>query len=394
MTELRPPAAVAAAPDAPAAPADAARIAALEAEIARQKKIVQALMNRAERGVSPEGSDFGLFQTAVILEDQVRERTRELEQALHDNEKMNRALNRAKDQMEREMDERKRANAALEREKDEQKALVAKLEQVMSHLVQTEKLAALGSLVAGVAHELNTPLGNSLTVSSTLEGVVADFSHQLGAGPLRKQALLDFVEHCRTAAAMLSRNSQRAAELIGNFKQVAVDQTSMRRRRFDLRQALDEILSALQPKLKHTRHVLDIAVPPGIMLESYPGPIEQIVTNLLGNSLLHGFEGIASGSVRLDARVVDGGSVLLTYTDNGVGMSEAVARRVFDPFFTTRLGSGGSGLGLYLVYNLTTAVLGGTIQLNTAPGQGVRFELLLPLVAPATTPAQEESYAT
>jgi signal transduction histidine kinase len=341
---------------------------------------VQALMNRAERAVSHENSDFGLFQTAVVLEDQVRERTRELEEALHDNEKMNRALHRAKN--------------LLEREKDEQKALVAQLEQVMSHLVQTEKLAALGSLVAGVAHELNTPLGNSLTVASTLSGVVADFSRQFEAGPLHKRALLDFVEHCRSAAAMLSRNSQRAADLIGNFKQVAVDQTSMRRRRFDLRQSLDEILSALQPKLKHTRHRLDIAVPPGIMLESYPGPIEQIVSNLLGNSLLHGFEGMTSGTVHLDARVVDGGQVLLTYSDDGVGMSELVSRRVFDPFFTTRLGSGGSGLGLYLVYNLTTAVLGGTIQLTTAPGQGVRFELLLPLVAPATTPAREESYAT
>ena len=386
-------------PDALPSPAAAAelppeaKIAALEAEVARQKKIVRALINRAERAVSPEGSDFGLFQTAVILEDQVRERTRELEEALHDNEKMNRALSRAKNLMEREVEERKRANAALEREKDEQKALVVKLEQVMSHLVQTEKLAALGSLVAGVAHELNTPLGNSLTVASTLESVVADFSRELEAGPLRKQSLLDFLEHCRSAAVMLARSSQRAADLIGNFKQVAVDQTSMRRRRFDLRQALDEILSALQHKLKHSRHVLDVAVPAGIMLESYPGPIEQIVTNLLANSLLHGFDGIDRGTVRLDARV-DGEQVLLTYSDDGVGMNEAVSHRVFDPFFTTRLGSGGSGLGLYIVYNLTTAVLGGSIQLTTEPGRGVRFELRLPLVAPETAPAREESYAT
>ena len=296
--------------------------------------------------------------------------------------------------MEREMEERKRAHEALEREKDEQKVLIGKLEQAMNQLVQTEKLASLGSLVAGVAHELNTPLGNSLTVASALSGVVVDFSRQIEAGALRKQALLDFVEQCRNAATMLERNTQRAADLIGNFKQVAVDQTSMRRRRFDLRQALDEVLSALQPKLKHTRHHLEVAVPPGIILESYPGPIEQIVSNLLGNSLLHGFEGVASGAVRIEAKVVAGERVALSYADDGVGMSESVARRVFDPFFTTKLGSGGSGLGLYIVYNLTTAVLGGTIKLSSAPGKGVLFELLLPLVAPEASRTGEGSYAT
>jgi signal transduction histidine kinase len=371
-----------------------AEVAALQAEIARYQKIIEVLMDHAEQRRSTQGSDFGLFQTTVLLEDQVRERTKELEAALHENEKINRTLHRTQEQMAGEIEERKRAHEALQREKDEQKVLIAKLEQATSQLVQAEKLASLGSLVAGVAHELNTPLGNSLMVASALGGMVDSFAEQIAAGALRKQALLDFLDHCRNAAALLQRNSQRAADLIGNFKQVAVDQTSMRRRSFDLRQALDEVLSALQPELKHTPFHLEVAVPPGIVLESYPGPIEQIVTNLLTNTLLHGFEGRTAGNIRIDAEVVAGGQVLLRYCDDGVGIGESVAKRVFDPFFTTKLGSGGSGLGLYIVYNLTTAVLGGHIKLSSAPGQGACFELLLPLVAPDNSLGGENSYAT
>jgi len=370
-----------------------AEVETLQAEIARHKKIIEVLMNHAEQRRSTRGSDFGLFQTAVMLEDQVRERTRELEAALHENEKINRKLQHTQAQMTREIEQRKLAHEELQREKDEQKVLIAKLEQATNQLVQAEKLASLGSLVAGVAHELNTPLGNSLMVASAMSGRIEEFAQLLADGALRKQALLDFVDYCRNAASLLQRNSQRAAGLIGNFKEVAVDQTSMRRRRFDLRQAIDEVLSALQPKLKYTGHHLEVNVPAGIVLESYPGPIEQIITNLVANSLLHGLEGIAAGTIRIGAEAVADGQVTLSYADNGVGISAADAKRVFDPFFTTKMGSGGSGLGLYIVYNLTTAVLGGNIKLSSAPGHGVRFDLLLPLVAPDNPLAEEETYA-
>lgn len=368
-------------------------VEALRAEIARFKKIIEVLMDHAEQRRNARGSDFGLFQTAVLLEDQVRERTRELEAALHENEKINRTLQRTQEQMVREIEQRKQAHAALQREKDEQKILIAKLEQATNQLVQAEKLASLGSLVAGVAHELNTPLGNSLMVASALSGKVDAFARQVAAGTLRKQTLLDFVGQCQHAAALLQRNTQRAADLIGNFKEVAVDQTSMRRRRFDLRQTLDEVLSALQPKLRYTPHHLEVMVPPGIFLESYPGPIEQIISNLVANSLLHGLDEATPGTIRITAELVGDDRVALSYSDDGVGIGEAEAKRVFDPFFTTKLGSGGSGLGLYIVYNLTTAVLGGSIKLSSAPGQGVRFDLSLPLVAPDNPLAEEESYA-
>lgn len=370
-----------------------AQIEALQAEIARHKKIIEVLMDHAEQRRSARGSDFGLFQTAVMLEDEVRERTRELEAALHENEKINRKLQHAQARMAGEIEQRKLALEALEREKDEQKVLIAKLEQATNQLVQSEKLASLGSLVAGVAHELNTPLGNSLMVASAMEGRIDAFAQLLAEGALRKQALLDFIDYCRNAATLLQRNSQRAAGLIGNFKAIAVDQTSMRRRSFDLRQAIDEVLSALEPKLKYTGHHLEVDVPSGIELESYPGPIEQIIANLVTNSLLHGFEGITAGTIRIRAEAIADGQVTLCYADNGVGISAADAKKVFDPFFTTKLGSGGSGLGLYIVYNLTTAVLGGSIKLSSAPHQGVRFEFRLPLVAPENPLAEEESYA-
>jgi len=365
----------------------------LRAEIVRLNKIVHALMNRAERDMSTRRSDFGWFQSSILLEDEVRARTRELEAALRDNERINRDLQGAKESLEQEVEERTRAHAALEQEREAQKDLIARLEQAMDQLVQTEKLAALGSLVAGVAHELNTPLGNSLTVASALSQQVDSFVAELEAGSLRKQVLLDFVAQCRDAASLVERNCRRAAELIGNFKQVAVDQTSMRRRRFDLRQALEEVLSTLQPKFRHTAHRLDLDVPAGIVVDSFPGPIEQIIANLVTNSLQHGFEAIAAGSIRIAAEAVDPEQILLSYRDDGAGIPENIAKRVFDPFFTTKLGSGGSGLGLYIVYNLATAVLGGTIELTSSAGHGVRFDLRFPRVAAPITAGREDKHA-
>lgn len=256
------------------------------------------------------------------------------------------------------------------------------LRLAMRQLVQTEKLASLGSLVAGIAHELNTPLGNVLTVATTLRDRSEEFAATVAGGEgLRRSTINDYTGGCLEAARIVERNARRAAELIGNFKEVAVDQTSARRRRFDLRAVIDELLSTLQPTLRRTAHRIDVQVAPGIMLDSYPGPLEQILGNLIMNSLLHGFEHVAAGVIVIHA---EGGEdeVRLRYTDNGCGMSDEIAQQAFDPFFTTKLGKGGSGLGLYIAYNLTTAVLGGSIALRSETGEGVDFELVLPKSAP------------
>ncbi|KAB2921421.1 MAG: HAMP domain-containing histidine kinase, partial [Candidatus Contendobacter sp.] len=258
----------------------------------------------------------------------------------------------------------------------------ADLRQAMAQLIQTEKLAALGSLVAGVAHELNTPLGNARAVAGALGEDLRAFAAAVDAGALRRSRVDAFLHRGREAVELLERNTARAADLIGHFKQVAVDQTSARRRRFDLRQTVEELLVTLRPQFKRTAHRIALDIPPGLELDSYPGPLEQVLANLVGNSLAHGFAGRDTGAIRIRAAALDAGRVRLDYADDGIGVPETIQNRIFDPFFTTKLGSGGSGLGLYIVYNLVTGVLGGTIRVHSAPQAGTTFTLTLPRSAP------------
>ena len=251
--------------------------------------------------------------------------------------------------------------------------------------MQAEKLAALGHLVAGMAHELNTPLGNARVVASSLGAEVRNFAAAVDAGALRRSQVATFLERSREAVELLERNAARAADLISNFKQVAVDQVSARRRRFDLRQTVEELLVTLQPQLKRTAHRIELDIPRELELDSYPGPLEQVLANLVGNSLTHGFAGIEAGLIRVRAAPLDGDRVQIDYTDDGVGIPDGLLHRIFEPFFTTRLGQGGSGLGLYIVYNLVTGVLGGTIRGFSDVGKGVAFVLILPRIASERT---------
>lgn len=258
----------------------------------------------------------------------------------------------------------------------------ASLSRAMEQLVQREKLASLGSLVAGVAHELNTPIGNALTVSTALSDIHREFATELANGTMRRSTLDRFVSENTEATALIERNLQRAATLISHFKQVAVDQASTRRRSFDLATLVDDVLSTLSPRLKRSPHRVELDIPAGLVMESYPGPLEQVLTNLIENSLIHAFAPGQAGVIRLSAEAADG-RIRLRYGDDGQGIPAAVQHRVFDPFFTTRLGQGGSGLGLYLVYNLVHGRLGGTIHLQEGNGPGACFIVEMPAVAPA-----------
>ena len=290
--------------------------------------------------------------------------------------------------------ERKQVEEELRRHREHLEERVAErtaeLRQAMTHLVQSEKLAALGSLVAGVTHELNTPLGNTRTVASTLGEHLRAFAAAVESGALRRSQVDAFLNRSREAVDLIERNSARAADLIGHFKQVAVDQTSMRRRRFNLRQTVEEMLATLRPLFKHTAHRIELEIPPDLELDSYPGPLEQVLANLVGNSLAHGFTGLDAGVIRICAAARDPGYVQMDYMDNGAGIPEKIINRIFDPFFTTKLGSGGSGLGLYIAYNLVTGVLGGSIEVSSEPGHGVTFTLVLPTAA--STPATTDSH--
>ncbi len=258
------------------------------------------------------------------------------------------------------------------------------LQRAMGQLMQSEKLAALGSLVAGVAHELNTPLGNVLAVASTLKDEAQGFAEQMLSGSARRSDLEKGMNRIKEASALIERNAERAALLIRDFKQVAVDQSSARRRDFGLRQVVEEILASVQPTFKNVSLQIDTAVDSGIALNSYPGALEQVLTNFLGNSVVHGFEGRTQGHIRIAARS-DGTQVVLEYEDDGCGIPAANLQHLFEPFYTTKLGQGGSGLGLYIVHNLVVNVLGGQVSAFSAAGQGTRFVLNLPLEAPGPT---------
>jgi signal transduction histidine kinase len=271
----------------------------------------------------------------------------------------------------------------LEKANAELEGALESLRQAQHELVRTEKLAALGSLVAGVAHELNTPIGNSVTVASTLHDMTADFSRVLEAGKLKRSVLDGYLDNARTAADLLLSNLSQANELVSSFKQVAVDQASSQRRRFDLKLVIEEVTATLTPIIKKTPFRLHLELAGKVAMDSYPGPIGQIVTNLVMNSLTHAFEARETGNMTLAARKRGQRQVEIVYADDGVGISTSDMQRIFDPFFTTKLGRGGSGLGLHIVYNLVTRVLGGRIKASSQVGGGTRFEITLPLKAPA-----------
>ncbi|CAN5865313.1 hypothetical protein BH11PSE12_BH11PSE12_06310 [soil metagenome] len=255
-----------------------------------------------------------------------------------------------------------------------------RLKETQAHLVAQEKLAALGALVAGVAHELNTPIGNCLLVASTLQDVSKNLMEKLDQQSLRRSELNTYFDEVKTSASIMMRGLSSAATLITSFKQVAVDRTSEQRRVFDLQQVLQDIIATLHIRIGHAGHALQLAVPAKIQMDSYPGSLGQVITNLIENAILHAFVGIDAGSMTISASQSDPQRVLICFSDNGCGIPEANLTRVFDPFFTTRLGQGGSGLGLNISYNIVHSILQGQLTVKSTPGEGTRFYLDLPLV--------------
>lgn len=255
------------------------------------------------------------------------------------------------------------------------------LKHTQGKLVQAEKLTALGAIVAAVSHGLSTPIGNCLTVASTLEVKNEAFGTLLSGSRISRSQLDQHLQDTRTATQLLVRGLERAAELVSSFKQVAVGQIGSQRRRFALRGAIGCVVAQMNTRLRATPYRLEIDVPVTLMMDSYPGAIEQIVSNLIDNSILHGFAGRDHGVMRLSA-ICDNHTVCLTYGDDGHGMSADVLQHVFDPFFTTAFGKGGNGLGMSICYNLVTGPLGGSIEVESGHGQGSRFTITLPRVAP------------
>jgi C4-dicarboxylate-specific signal transduction histidine kinase len=272
---------------------------------------------------------------------------------------------------------RQRTEALRESNHDLQHSLDA-LRQTQAQLINSEKMAALGGLVAGVAHEINTPLGIGVTAASHLEQETKRLGLQLEDGTLTKEGLAAFRQLALESAQLILRNLMRADKLVRSFKQVAVDQSTEDRRKIDLAVYLQEILTSLAPALKKTPYKIHADCPEGLVLDTYPGAIYQVVANLVMNSLMHGFRERPEGRITLRARREDD-EVVLDYADDGRGMTEEVRKRVFEPFFTTRRGEGGSGLGMHIVWNLATQRLGGGITCDSEEGRGAHFQLRIPV---------------
>jgi len=277
---------------------------------------------------------------------------------------------------------KRQAEEDLRTSKERAEQALTDLRNTQESLIEAEKLAALGGLVAGVAHEVNNPVGISMTVASTLARRCESFAAELGQGQMRRSRLAEFIDSNREAANQLVANLQRAGELIQSFKQVAVDRSHAERRQFDLRHSTEQILASLRPGLKKSHIELVTEIPEGIAMDSYPGHYGQVLTNLFLNAVKHGFDGLPEGTIHIEARAVGVGQVEINFYDDGKGMTEEVQRRAFDPFFTTRRSEGGTGLGLHIVYNLVTRRLGGRIMVSSAPWRGTTFRIMLPLSAP------------
>jgi signal transduction histidine kinase len=256
----------------------------------------------------------------------------------------------------------------------------AELAVMQQQVMDAEKLTSLGAMVAGISHELNTPLGNALIVSTTLEAQVRTFSQHAASGKLTRTAMAEFLSRAEEMARLNTQSVTRAADLVASFKQVAVDQTSEQRRSFLLNQVILDNVAALRPSMDRSPTCIDVQIPEGIACDTYPGPLGQVVTNLVQNAFLHGYEGLAQGMIKVTA-LIAGDGVILEVHDDGRGMEPHVLAHVFDPFFTTHLGKGGSGLGLAVSLRISRTVLGGDLTVQSEPGKGATFVLTFPMRA-------------
>ncbi len=259
------------------------------------------------------------------------------------------------------------------------------LKETQASLVQAEKMSSLALLVAGIAHEINTPVGIAFSCASHLGNRTRQIAGAFERGGMKKSDLRGYIEVAQESSRLMMTNLTRASELIQSFKQVAVDQTSQERRQFLLHNYLDEVITSLRPRLKNVpQHVL-VDCPESIVVNTYPGALSQILTNLVMNALVHAFEDGEAGTISIDVGVFENSDVRLEFADDGKGIPPYHLGKVFEPFFTTRRGAGGSGLGLHIVFNLVTQSLGGRITVDSALGVGTTFHLRFPREAPTRT---------
>jgi PAS domain S-box-containing protein len=319
-------------------------------------------------------AQVALEKAYTEVEKRVEERTAELQQEIAERKRAEEMVRKLNEELEQRVNERTKAlqeaNQALQES-------LNNLEIAQQQLVQSEKMASLGELVAGMAHEINTPLGVGVTAASHLEAQTETLEQRFLKSELKRSELQHYLETAKESSRIILRNLERASEHMKSFKRIAVDQTHEERFQFKLKPYIDDVLISLRPQLKKVRHRITVACPPDLEIDSYPGAFSQIISNLVMNSLVHGFEGIDKGEILIEITEQEG-QLVFRYSDNGKGMDKDTVKKVFDPFFTTKRKQGGTGLGMYIVYNLVTQKLRGQISCESTPETGIVFLIRIP----------------
>jgi len=265
----------------------------------------------------------------------------------------------------------------LRSEKEKAEQALANLQLAQSQLVESEKMASLGSLVAGISHEINTPLGVARTSASHVEDVAQRLENDFNAGTLTKKDMKQYLDTFKDGLHLMTANLVRASDLMHSFKQVSADQSYDEQRRFNLNEYLNETIYTLKPNLKRYKVAILLDCDEGIFVESFPGAISQVFTNLIMNSLMHAYKEQDTGRIQIKVADLED-SLEIIYSDDGAGMSKEIQKQIFDPFFTTKRGKGGTGLGMHIIYNLISHKLQGNIEVHSEMGNGSEFKISLP----------------
>ncbi|MFD2164676.1 sensor histidine kinase [Thalassotalea euphylliae] len=315
-----------------------------------------------------------LDEQNLLLEQEVAKKTSSLSTTMLKMEMQQRELLQQQDKLTDENNRRRQTELTLTQTNRDLKESVLELNKAQERLLDAEKMAVLGNLSAEVSHEINTPIGVSITSTSYLADLLGKIKQDVEQQSITKRGMEEFIKNANQSVELLMNNLSRASELISSYKQVAVDQTSDKIRQINLAKYVDEIIQSLHPKLKKTSHSVKVNCPDNIDVHVHAGAIAQIITNLIINSIIHGFENMNRGEIRIDISYQND-MVRLRYHDNGKGVPKDALPKLFDPFYTTKASDGGSGLGTHIIHSLVTDTLGGKIDVISDVGQGITFDI-------------------
>jgi two-component system, NtrC family, sensor kinase len=319
------------------------------------------------------------YETAIKkLEKEIRVLSKKLERSEMDSTRLEETNQMKETLLKKVICELQEYQETLEKKSTDLEQALNELRMMQDKLVEAKKMAALGSLVAGVAHEINTPVGTSITLASTLMDETQLLLTAVEAGQLKRSLLNNYCEIVQESTSLILSNLNRAGELVQSFKQVAVDQSILDQRTFRIKPYLEEVITSLSPQFRYSSHRVTVRGDDAISMHSYPGAIAQIATNLVTNSLAHAYSSGESGQLYFNVTQEDEYAII-EYGDDGCGIATEVLGKIFEPFFSTSRGKGGTGLGLNIVYNLVTQKLQGKIDVQSEVGKGTQFRIAIPL---------------